>query len=56
MEYQKIINVLDDTTNKPSTFRPRNWIGIYDELRGTYNVSNQIKFKTSMITFLLYIG
>ena len=28
MEYQTIINVLDDTTNQPSTFRPRNWVEI----------------------------
>ena len=31
MEYQKIINLLDDTTNQPSTFRTRNWIEINDE-------------------------
>ena len=28
MEYQKIINLLDDTTNQPSTFRTRNWVEI----------------------------
>ena len=26
MEYQKIINLLDDTTNEPSKFRTRNWV------------------------------
>ena len=26
MEYQKIINLLDDTTNQPSKFRTRNWV------------------------------
>ena len=31
MEYQKIINLLDDTTNQPSKFRTRIWIGINDE-------------------------
>ena len=40
MEYQKIINLLDDTINQPSEFRTRNWVEINDESRGTYNVSN----------------
>ena len=40
------MDLLDDTTN-PS-FRIRNWVEINDESRGTYNVSNQIKFKTSV--------
>ena len=26
MEYQKITNLLDDTTNQPSKFRTRNWV------------------------------
>ena len=46
MEYQKIINLLDDTTNQPSEFRTRNWVEINVESRGTYNESSQIKFKT----------
>ena len=45
MEYQKIINLLDDTTNEPSKLRTRNWVEINDESRGTYNVSNQINLK-----------
>ena len=49
MEYQKIINLLHDTTNKPSKFRTRNWVEINDESRGTYNANDIIKFKTSMI-------
>ena len=48
MEYQKIINLLFDATNHPSKFRTRNWVEINHGSRGTYNVSNQIKFKTSM--------
>ena len=31
MEYQKIINTLDDTTNQSSKFRKRNWVEINDE-------------------------
>ena len=49
MEYQKIRNLLDDTTNLPSTFRTTNWVEINYESRGTYNASNQIEFKTSVI-------
>ena len=48
MEYQKIINLLDDTTNQPSKFRTINWVEINDESRGKYDNSH-IKFKTSMI-------
>ena len=57
MEYQKIINLLDDTTNQPSKFRTRNWVKINDESQGAYNDNddnnnnnnNNIKFKTPMI-------
>ena len=48
MEYQKIINLLDETTNQPSKFRTRNWVEINDESKGRYDNSN-IRFKTSMI-------
>ena len=40
MEYQKIINLLDDTTNRPSKFRARNWGEINDESQGDYNNEN----------------
>ena len=49
MEYQKIINLLDDAMNQPSKFRARNWVEIKNESQGTYNANNDIKFKTSMI-------
>ena len=32
MEYQKIINLLDDTTNQPSKFRTRNWVKINETM------------------------
>ena len=35
MEYQKLINMIDDTKNQPSKFRTRNWIQINDESRET---------------------
>ena len=49
MEYQKIINLLDNTTNQPPEFRTRNSVEIHDDSQGKYNVGNQIEFKTSMI-------
>ena len=32
MEYQKIANLLDNTSNQPSKFRTKNWIEIEDSL------------------------
>ena len=49
MKYQKIANLLDSASNKPSKFRTKNWVEINDESRGTYAVNKQIKFKTSML-------
>ena len=38
MEYQKIANQIDDTSNQPSKFRTRNLIEINDESRRAYKV------------------
>ena len=48
MEYQKIANLLDNSSNQPSKFRTINWVEIIDESRGTC-VNKQIKFKTTML-------
>ena len=48
MEYQNIMNLLDDTTIQPSKFRTRNCVEINDESKGKYDDSN-VRFKTSMI-------
>ena len=48
MEYQKIINLSDNTRNQPSEFRTKRWVEINDESRGKYD-SSSIKFETSMI-------
>ena len=45
MEYQKIINLLENKPNQPSKFNTKNWVEVNDELRGVYNVKSQIKFK-----------
>ena len=49
MEYQKIANLINDTSNQPSKFRTKNWVEINDESRGAYNVNSQIKFKTTIL-------
>ena len=49
MEYQKIANLLDDASNQPSKFKTKNWVEVNGESRGIYNVSSQIKFKTTML-------
>ena len=48
-EYQKIINLLDNTPNQPSKFKTKNWVEINDESQETYNEDNQIRFNTSML-------
>ena len=42
------MSLLDNTSNESSKFRPRNWVEISDESRGTYT-GNDIKFKTTML-------
>ena len=49
MEYQKIINLLENTPNEPTKFRTKNWVEKNRESRGTYNTNKQIRFKTSML-------
>ena len=46
VEYQKIINLLKDTTNQPSKFRTRYLVEINDESKGRYD---NIRFKTTTI-------
>ena len=47
MEYQKIPNLLDNTSNQLFKFKTKNEIN--DESRGTNNTNAQIKFKTTML-------
>ena len=49
MEYQNIINLLDNTPNQSSIFRTKNWVAANDDSRETYSVTGQTKFKTSML-------
>ena len=43
MEYQKIINLLDNTPNQPAKFRPKNWFKVNDGACGLYKTNSQIK-------------
>ena len=40
MEYQKIINLLDNTPYQPSKFRTENWVKINNDSPGTFNKFN----------------
>ena len=45
MEYQKIINLLDNTSNQPSKFITKNWIEINDRSYAVYTIGSQVEFK-----------
>ena len=49
MEYQIIINLLDNAPNQPNKFRTKDWVEINDDSRETYNTNSQIKFKNWML-------
>ena len=45
MEYQKIANLLDSASNKPSKFRTRNWVEINDKARVHTLIINKLNLK-----------
>ena len=47
MEYQKFLNLLDNTNNQPPKFRTKNRVEVNDDARGTYSKNSQIKFKST---------
>ena len=49
MEYQKMINFWDNTTNQSTKFRKKNWVEVNDDSRGTYSIGSKIKLKTSVL-------
>ena len=55
MEYQKIANLLNDKSNKPSKFRTRNWVEINDDIRGAYSPNKQIRLKTAMLRLIILL-
>ena len=51
MEFQKIVNCLDTTSNNKdlATFVVKKWVEVYDQSEGNYNVNKKIRIKTSML-------
>ena len=45
MDYQKIANLLNDESNKPSKFRTRSWVEINDEVRVHTLIINKLNLK-----------
>ena len=54
MEYQKIIDLLDNTPNQSTKFKKKNLVETNDDARGAYNTNSQIKLKTSVLKSSLY--
>ena len=50
MEYQKIINLLDNKLSQPSKFRTKKCVEINDQTSdGRHETGSDIKFKTTML-------
>ena len=49
MEYQKITNLLGNTSDKVPIFITKKWIEVHDQSGRTYNTNKQIRFKTLML-------
>ena len=51
MEFQKTLNFLDITSDDKDLprFVTRKWIEVYDESEENFNVTNEIRTKTSML-------
>ena len=49
MKYQKIANLLNDASNKPSKFRTRNLVDVNDNATVVYSSNKQIRFKATML-------
>ena len=48
MEYQKIINLFDNTVTQPSKLWTRKWVGTNYDPYGQYNTCSQIKFRITI--------
>ena len=51
MEYQKIVNCLDTTSDNKDLPKlvTKKWIEVYDQSQGNYDVNKEIRIKTSML-------
>ena len=55
MEYQILINFLDNTSEQLPKFRTKSWIEINYQSRGVYNINSDIRFKTTMLKHSLLV-
>ena len=55
MEYQKIADLVDSASNKPSKFRTRNWVEVNGDIRGGYFPNKQIRFKTATLRSVITV-
>ena len=51
--YQKLINLLKNTSDQPSKIRANVWVEINDDVHGTYDTNSQVKFKTTILKLRL---
>ena len=49
MQYQKLMNLLGNTSDQLSTFKTIDWTEINDQSRGVYNTNYAITFTTIMV-------
>ena len=49
MEYEQVINMLDNTSNQPSKFRTKNWVEINDDSCGMCSTGIKKKFPSSVL-------
>ena len=54
MEYQKMINLLDNASNQLPKFRAKNWIEINDQSRGNYNTDRILDVRPQCVS-LVYV-
>ena len=51
--YQKLINLLKNTSDQPSKIRADVWVEINGDAHGTYDTNSQVKFKTIVLKLRL---
>ena len=54
MEYQKIANFLDSSSNKPSKFTTTNWVEINNDITAAYSSNKQSRYKRAMLRSSLF--
>ena len=56
MEFQKIINLLDTTSDNKDLprFVTKKWIEVYDQSEKNYNINKEIRIKIPMLRSDLY--